>query len=515
LSWDKFKNFYQEHLKNILDKDKAQKPEELTCINQAEYSVKIKGNFAEVDVLLKGSMLSGQARRLKLFDNQVTVAQVGKRTRAEIFSDSKGIFLRPLVNDKERDFELALRLLIPVGEDKESCFAGFNIPLSLSNMLKVTLPANCELYTPPGIPGDNGVYFLRSAPELRIRFEKKSAIAAVPEIDMFSSFELRRERLLMNVVLKPRTPLSRSFTLKLPAGARLLSTDLKKPWLKAGKDELTIQLPPGSQFPMELNFLLESGKPDALKLRLPRIVGNTGREGDFNFHEPYNAELDISGDALVKNIPVGRLREEFGRKAIAGDLYMNMPVDNPLSVTIRRFGQVVVPDTVLDSISFFTAFEENGNALSVLSFELPAGKRRHLFLKQIPDADIWYLKINGNPAKVFSNDSGNWVISLPQDTKANIELAYLRRSSKLGLAGKAEAVMPSTGLKARKLYYGIALPERLDLITTEGAVSPMPAAQSKGLAVPKEFAGHRYYFYRAFYKGDEIKLSFSYREPAK
>jgi hypothetical protein len=126
--------------------------------------------------------------------------------------------------------------------------------------------------------------------------------------------------------------------------------------------------------------------------------------------------------------------------------------------------------------------------------------------------------VNGQKTSIYAdrNDgSGNtgaerWIIPLARGKVSHVELAFIRQDQKPGLQGKFETRLPATGLPSNSVRIGIALPERLQLLSLEGPVSPAPENHWKK---PGGFIGRPYYFSRAFYAGDGLKMMLSYKEP--
>jgi hypothetical protein len=133
-----------------------------------------------------------------------------------------------------------------------------------------------------------------------------------------------------------------------------------------------------------------------------------------------------------------------------------------------------------------------------------------LGIASVPEAQVWSLRINGKKKKIYSDQKGAWIIPLSGSGRSHVELAFLRQGEKLGLQGRLETSLPRTGLPSRRALVGIALPERVQLLSLEGPVSPdrRPTA-----SLPKEFMGRSYFFSRAFYGGDGMEMAISYKEP--
>jgi hypothetical protein len=138
----------------------------------------------------------------------------------------------------------------------------------------------------------------------------------------------------------------------------------------------------------------------------------------------------------------------------------------------------------------------------------------------LPETEIWHLKVNGKRTKIYEarenspEETGNdkWIIPLVRGETSHVELAFIRKGRKPGLHGRLETVLPETGLPSRRVHVGIALPERLQLLSLEGPVSP---AGGESWQKPAEFIGKPYYFSRSFYKGEGLKMAISYKEPVQ
>ncbi len=172
------------------------------------------------------------------------------------------------------------------------------------------------------------------------------------------------------------------------------------------------------------------------------------------------------------------------------------------------------PPIVLDSVSYFTSFEENGSVLSVLVMDIPKETGAFIKINALPDTDIWSLKVNNENMKVYTSgkEKSKWIIPLSKKSNSHVELAMIRQEEKLGLHGRLETFLPGMELAARKVNYAIALPDRVQLISFEGPLSSTSKAIKNP---PKEFMGKPYYFSRSFYKGQGMNIAIMYKEPAK
>ena len=144
----------------------------------------------------------------------------------------------------------------------------------------------------------------------------------------------------------------------------------------------------------------------------------------------------------------------------------------PIQIAYKPFRTVSSPTPILASQELFVSFAENGAVMSVLRMRVPPEIGSRLRLNVIENTEIWSLTVNDVKQSVYTDDQNGWIIPLVGGQSSLVELALLHHGEKLGLHGVLEAVMPETGLASRELILGIALPERVNLLSLEGAVAP-------------------------------------------
>ena len=262
-----------------------------------------------------------------------------------------------------------------------------------------------------------------------------------------------------------------------------------------------------------MRFSIErNAEGDGFSFTLPRIDKNNGSEGNFILEEPPDGRIVPADSEVLARIPASRLGKELSPAVGADRFILRVSPGKPIAFRVARFQTVSTPPIVLESLSFFTSFEENGNSLSTLVMDVPPEAGPRLKLPAIENATIWSLAVNGEKKKVYADGDGAWIIQLAENKTSRLELALLRRGEPLGLRGRLEAILPETGLPSRVVRVGIALPERVQILSLEGPVSPSPG---ESWEIPDEFIGKPHYFSRSFHKGEEMKLAVSYKEPVK
>ncbi len=199
--------------------------------------------------------------------------------------------------------------------------------------------------------------------------------------------------------------------------------------------------------------------------------------------------------------PTGSLNINFER-VIASD--------SGFQTTENLLSQVETPETVLDSVTFFVSFAEDGTVLSALDLLLPAQENNQLKLDPIKDAEIWSLQVNNKPRSLYKSPTGKWVITLDSKGESRVVLAYLTRGQKLGLEGKLDFNLPETGLTARRVNLIVGLPERMQMLAMDSDLQPADGSNWPGFS---SFNGRPHHFTKPFYRGRQFTSSIIYQEP--
>lgn len=483
------------------------------AIEEACYRVVITRERAAIDVKMSGRTVKGRIHPIALFGADTVIARVEDVDGGMLVQGSgsrTGIFFLP---DGSRTFDVEVSLLAKTQEDSTSRFVALAIPTALQNRITVALPPEMRLTEDPGIADGKGAFHFPPGEHLAIRFNDREALSpkALVEIDMLSRIRVHGKRVVMATYLLPIRPILEPLVLHAPDGATFVESSLKASWIKGTKkNQYELRLPPEAKGLFSMEFALEE-RGDTFSLLLPRISGNNGMEGVFAVEEPDDGQLGVSGNGLVRQFPVARLAPDLLKRAGKQTTLMRIPADEKIALNVRRFEAVGSPPFVLAEQYFLSSFEENGNIMSVFMADLPPQAGQRARLTAVPDAEVWSLTVNRRKSKVYI-DGDEWIIPLVEGETSHVELAFLRRGPKLGLQGRLEALIPATGLPSRVIRVGLALPERVDLLSIEGPVSP---DRGRDWKMPEQMAGRPHFFSRAFYKGDGMKLVVSYKEPVK
>ena len=519
--WPEFKKLYGESIEREVMKAQARptetKPPLVYTIEEAVYRLDIGKEHAQGDVLVSGKIVSGAPAPIPLFDNALVIAKTKQITGGALLArqdDHGGIAFLP--DRTGKDFQLVLSFLVRIQEDSQSRIVSFAVPHALKNSLSLKTAAGTTLLEEPGIADADGVYHFSPGTSVNVRFldPKGVSATALVDIDTFSRIRVQGRRAMISTTFVPVQRLPKSFILQVQDNAQYVSSSLTASWIKElDKGSYQISIPSAESQPFSIQFAVdETADAGGFALILPGINGNNGREGDFVLEEPDDGEISLTGKGLVSDIPIARLNQYLTQAVGKSRAYVHLPPRETLTLNVRRFKPVSTHPLVLDTQYFFLSFDESGSVLSVLVMDIPPGMGPRLKLNSTPNTKIWSLTVNRRKRTVYAHDDNTWVIPLEDGTTSHVQLALLHKGPKLGLHGRLEAMLPETGLPARTLRVGIALPSRVQLLSLEGPINPIHAPSWE---TPTEFVGNPHFFSRSFYEGQGMKLAISYKEPVQ
>jgi hypothetical protein len=480
-------------------------------IEEGAYRLSIGKDSSEGSALVSGRIVEGMPGPIPIFGKELIVGDVRKMTGGRLLvgpGDDRRIFFLPSGRDA---FQIELSFVVPTREDETARVLAFDIPPALRTSLVLELKPGLRLMETPGVPEGNGVYRLPVSRSMVVRFAPIED--SVVEVDSFSRIRVQEQKLILTTAFVRTGNSGKPLILQAPEGARYVPSSTSGLWVKKTEGNgYQLDLSRDIKQPFSVQFVLDAPGPDGgFSFILPQIQDNKGKEGAFLVEEIDDGQLTVTAPELVQDMPVSRLRAEFVNEA-GKNRYMQVPPGSRIDLAIRRFRSLHASPVVLDTLSFFTSFEENGAALSVLQMDVPPEVGPHLKLRSIPGAEIWALTVNGNKRKVYANGDDTWIIPLEGNGVSHVELSFIGKGPKLELRGRLETSLPPTELPTRNLVVGLALPERVELVSVEG---PVAAAQNGPGKVPGEFVGRPYFFSRAFYKGEGMKVAVAYREPVR
>lgn len=513
--WQEIKQLYRESIeRGIKDRSIPDKP--VHSIDEAQYDIQISPLHARGSVTVKGRQLLGKPIPIPLLGSEIALTDVRSSLGGALLSGQDhdtGIAFLP---DGMGPFEIQVDFICPLKPEGRFQKLKMQIPVALKNTLTLDADGIRHLVPSDDMTRVKKVFHFNARHELDLGFiaDADKVPGAAPELELFSIVQVLEKQVVIRTTCLPAAPPSSAVTVVVPQGFSFSRASRHGDAIKP-LDKNHIRISPNfwDRKPFDLVFIrprtLETRK---FELSLPKVRNNQSRDHYFHLSATEDGEIIFPEDLQPKRLPAKTLGAALASAAGRLDPVLKAPVDHQLRFEIARWQQVPVPAVVLDTVTFYTAFEENGHILSVLSLQAPPSTGDKIRIKPLADARVWSLKVNGRSRGVYTDDAGDWIIPLPEGRAADVELAFLRKGKKLGLAGRLETILPRTGLQSRQVRVGIALPGRIKLVSLEGDISPDPVAPK---VIPAEFVGDPYYFSRSFFSGDALHLALSYKEPAK
>lgn len=519
IPWETFETLYRDRVEkevlNRMPKPAPEKQPQVHSIDEAHYTLDVDGDSARGEVALSGRIASGGPEPIPLFGADVILTSIESVSGGSVMCAEDERHMVFLPDGEAGAFEVLLRFLVQPSEDERSRVVSFAIPRALRNSLDLTLPSGARVVESPGIDDGSGLFHFSATPSLSVRYLDKrgveAATATVIEIDSLSRVAVQKKRLLITTRFVPVRTLPDTLTLVAPEGAVLVGSSLRASAVKpAGAGHYELQLTQDDAKGFAVDLALEALTDDGeVSFALPRIEGNTGQQGRFVLQEPDDGQVLVTGEGLVSQIPVARLGEVLGRDTWNHSFYRRISGEEPIRLSISRFKSVSTPRTVLETLSFFSSFEGNGNIFSMFVMDVPPEVGARMELKAIPDAEIWSLEVNGVERQVYAGETGSWIIPLDTGQVSHVELAFLRTGPSLKPSDRLEVFVPESGLASREIRIGVALPPQLELRSVEG---PVNAAPGQAWKVPDAIVGKQHFFSRSFYKGEGMTLAVWYQE---
>jgi len=512
LPWEEFRGLYTEEVRR--DLEAARPPEAkpaVVALERADLRLRVGNEGARGELVLAGQCLAGEPEPVRLLPARLAVTGISEAQGA-VLARCGGDYCLHL--DGTDGFRLALAVALPLERGEHERLLRLDLPPAVTRSLVLEFEDGVELLEEPGLPREDGRYYLVGDRELSLRLNEPARETATqaPVVDTFTRIQAQGEGLAATSWFLPLRMSATELGIALSPAARLMGSDLPAGSLRElGEGRVAVRLDPDREAPFELRYQLplagEGGAEEAV--RLPRIEANLGREDGFVLVQPEDGRITLAAERLQGPLTPERLAAPLRQAAGLDEGFFRSGGD--LTLALERYQTVASPELVLDTLHLYTSYADNGRALSVLRLTLPPGTGDRLALAAMAGADIWYLKVNGRPRRLYAQDQGTWVVPLDRGRDSEVELAFLRQGPRLGLEGRVELAMPPIGITARQLHLGVSLAERVSLVAVEGDLVPV---QGDGWPQVEGIAGQLHHFVLPFYRGDAVTAAIYYREPA-
>lgn len=528
LPWEEFRGLYTEDVRRRIEAARpAQAKPARVALERADLRLRVGAGGAHGELAIEGQRLAGkpepqpdpesghepqpeaEPEPIRLLSAGLAVTGVGQAEGA-VLARCAGDYCLHLTGADH--FKIDLHLALPLERGEHERLLRLDLPPAVTRSLVLEIEDGLELLEPPGLPREDGRYYLTGQEGLTLRLKERTGDPAdqAPVVDSFTRIEAQGEGLVATSWFLPLRIPAAELAIALSPSARLLGSDLPAGSLReVGEGRLSVGLDRDRAAPFALRYQLplQPGQRGEA-VRLPSIPDNLGREGGFLLVQPEDGRIALEADGLQGPSSPERLTSALREAAALEEPFFRTGGD--LRLTLERYLAVDSPDLVLETLHLYTSYAENGRALTVLRLTLPPEAGDRLALQAMSEAEIWYLKVNGRRRRLYAENGDTWVVPLERGRDSEVELAYLRQGTRLGLEGRVALDMPPIGITARQLHVGIRLAERVQLVALEGDLVPAP---TDGWPKIEGFDGRLHHFVLPFYQGDGVTAAIYYREP--
>ncbi|MBN1807646.1 MAG: hypothetical protein JW909_01160 [Planctomycetes bacterium] len=510
LPLEEYKKLYREQLDRSREQEASGAP--VYSLDRASYRLTLSEDRVEGEAVVEGRFISGEPAPIRLFGAGVIVAEAPE-VEGGVLTGGEGLAFLPA---GKQAFSIRINFLAAAVQEKDVHAVRMDVPRAVTNALKLDVPGHLQVLSAPGLEGGDGVRRFASTERMEVRYRGKPAAAAAaapPEVDILTGITAQGPKFTATARFAVNRPGNGKLTVRLPSGARLVSPGEEDGALEAGPDNVLMVNAARLRtrvFGVSYTTPRQAKGPTAVGL--PAVEGNSGSERCFFLVEPEDARMTAADQDAYPVVPAGRLSEDLLHAASPDGPVMQAPASRMVQLMVQEFVPVEAPGMVLDEIEFYVSYEATGRVLSVLRMRVPAAAGRRIAVNRVAEADVWSLRVNGVKRNVYSLDSDKWIVPLDGSGESLVELAFLAKSAKIKLQGRLEGVLPRTGLSARRLHVGIALPERVELMSMEGDLAPSATGRAQA---PAEFVGRGHHFSTSFYGGGELRFAVFYKEPPR
>ncbi|MBT4822716.1 MAG: hypothetical protein HON70_43815, partial [Lentisphaerae bacterium] len=290
---------------------------------------------------------------------------------------------------------------------------------------------------------------------------------SVVEIDTLSRVDLRGGAILIETTFEPVGPLAGQLTIAGPSGARILKTSLPPPWVKETESAtLVATLPEPWGDPFTIQYLLTPPNPGGqITFDLPTVPDNRSREGLLVITPPAGVEVTVTGDGLVRDLPITTLSPRMKAAATGNSSYDQLPSEGTLTIEYTSVVEIDILSQIglrSTAILIETTFEPVGPLAGQLTIAGPSGAR--------------ILKTSLPRPWVKETKDAMLVATLPEPLGDPFTIQYLL--TRPDLDAEATFKLPTiSGNSGREGLFVVAPPPGMEILATgEGLTRDVPAA---------------------------------------
>ncbi len=198
-----------------------------------------------------------------------------------------------------------------------------------------------------------------------------------------------------------------------------------------------------------------------------RAMGVEREKGYFGIAAATNVELAVNKIEHVNLIDVKELPSSiWGSSAnpiLLAFKYLNQPFS--IAIDVTRHEELPVLVAAIDSADFVTLQTDEGKGLTKAIYQVRNNVKQFIRLVLPKDAALWSVFVAGKPVKPAKDKNGNILIPLEKSqlsgenlTQFPVEIVYLDKTAKMGLAGSLKLQLPQTDIPVGELNWLVYLP---------------------------------------------------------
>lgn len=233
--------------------------------------------------------------------------------------------------------------------------------------------------------------------------------------------------------------------------------------------------------------------PDMDVLATERQRGFVGIEALTNIELAFN-KLNGSSVVDVKELPQ-EIWSQAKHPVILAFKYPKVPYSAVIDVT--KHEDIPVLLAAIDSAHYVTLFTKEGKVLTKATYQMRNNVKQFIRVSLPEGAELWSCFVSGQPRKPAKDKEGKILIPLEKSqlnnealTQFPVEVVYLSKNSKLGIAGRLNLELPSLDIPSNELLWSVYLPDRFSYLKFNGDMElARGIGFDKGLLLGNKMAG--------------------------
>lgn len=512
IPWSEVKDLIRKEVLGEIEPEKVLEKEEekgVVSLQHVQTSLSLSEKSAKALISMKVKIEGNPGGSLLLWKEGMVLSRVIHQDGVDLEAREEGLFLN---STTEKEGKLELEALIPIDVEQQKPSLSLFLPPALVRQLKISDLGPWKLEGKPGlsIQGPNH-FLLRPGPEVGINLHEKGGEVTAEEerieFNLISRLMPREDHLLVETLLIPLRTHEGELVLKMPAGAQISKVQSSEKFLTLEGESWIIRAGVIGRKPLSFFWKLPLDATTS-GFEMPMLKDNLGQEGLFTVQpvqgaktllEPRKAWSEIRGEDLSADLQ--------NHLPTQGKVYVKRP-KVPLILRVLPMKLASTTTWKVPVVDISVQFSEEGGVMKVVEWKMDANGSSHIRVERLPGAELWEFRLNNKKEQVYLDENGDWLLPILPGGSSHLRLAFTEKESPFKIHGTIESRMPSLDLAARRIQLAVSLPERVDLVSFEGPMTPSVSARR-----PKGSVGKVYSFHRDFFRGEAMDLQLSYKEP--